>query len=96
MLNSPIDDLKEALNRVKEENEYLKQQLASYKRIGHIEFHGLNSFVENVGISVKEDLIYVELARKQYVLTPADMVMLANLNGLFNNIPGGAANEERC
>lgn len=89
MLNSPIDDLREALNRVKEENEYIKDLLNNYKRIGQIKYQGLSSGDAMVGVRVNNDLILVEFGKKQLVLTPSDLLMLANLNGLFNNLPGG-------
>lgn len=93
MCNSPIDNLMINLDKAQKEAYYLRNELKKYKMLGHIEVKELKNLHDQIIVRACDNVVYVEFANKQFILNQSDLLMLSNLNGLFNNIPGGSGNE---
>lgn len=89
MCNSPIDNMIMNLDKLEKEACSLRSELNEYKRIGRIQTQEIKNLHSQIIVRACDNVVYVEFANKQYVLNQSDLIMLANLNGLFNNIPGG-------
>lgn len=96
MLNSPINDMIMNLDKLEKEACRLRNELNEYKQIGHIAVKELKDLHSQIIVRACDNVVYVEFANKQFILNQSDLLMLANLNGLFDSLSGGGKYEERC
>lgn len=90
MCNSPIDNLINDYKQAKARVGYLESQLNQYKQIGTIKKEDVTNYSSQINIHTTGNEVYVEFLNKRFYLNQSQLLMLANLNGLFNNISGGS------